>query len=298
MTSRRVESSTTAPVLPAPPGGAELVHVEEGAWRPFARLALAALLALSTLLLLVSLCTMQLTQRGPAERLLRQELLVLTEADALLDLHYQDLRDRADAGEEGPFALPNFPLDLTFTADELRSTTREQFRDLLLDRAAALVYEGGAAVLREHPESREPAVFSTPGAIRVSMDVLSRDSFDLLRVLTFSLAGTSAALALALALVTRGYGRLAAIGASLSAASVPFMLGAVAVRYGLRVGKEEEEEYLAHAFLDIGAEASWIAIRNGIGFAVLSASFLLAGLALAMWSDSRSAAVAGHQQTV
>ncbi len=263
-----------------------------GVWRTVAKLAIGALLTLSTFLLLLSLSAMQLTQRGPAERVLRQALLIVTEADALLDLHYDELRAQAEAGESGPLRLPNYPLDITFTADDVRTMTREQFRDALLDRSAALVYRSGAAALRADPTSPEPAVFSTPGAVRVTLDALNRDTFEILRVTTFSLGVASAILAAALALVTRGYGRLAAIGLATALAAIPFMLAAVAVRYGLRVGTDAEEEYLVRTFLNLGAEASWVAIRNGIAFSVLTAAFLLVGLALAMWSDARGDALA------
>jgi hypothetical protein len=275
-----------------PPVSDQPIPAAPRAWRAIARLIIGALLTLSTFLLLISLSTMQLTQRGPAERVLRQALLIVTEADALLDLHYDELRASADAGESAQLRLTNYPLDVTFTADEVRTMTREQFRDALLDRSAALVYEGGAAALRAEPTSPEPAVFSTPGAVRVGLDALNRDTFEVLRVITFTLGALSAILAVALALVTRGYGRLAAIGLSTALAAIPFMLAAVAVRYGLRVGEDAEEEYLVRAFLKLGAEVSWIAIRNGIAFSVLTAGFLLAGLGLAMWSDARGAALA------
>lgn len=262
-----------------------------GGWRTVAKLAIGALLTLCTLLLLVSLSAMQLTQRGPAERVLRQALLIVTEADALLDLHYDELRAKADAGESEPLRLPNYPLDIRFAAEDVRAMTREQFRDALLDRSAALVYESGAAALRAEPTSPEPSVFSTPGAVRIAFDALNRDTFEILRVTTFTLGVVSAILAAALALVTRGYGRLAAIGLSTALAAIPFMLAAVAVRYGLRVGTDAENEYLVRTFLNLGAEVSWIAIRNGIAFSVLTTGFLLAGLGLAMWSDARGDAL-------
>jgi hypothetical protein len=269
----------------------EPVSVAPRAWRAILKLVIGALLTLSTFLLLLSLSTMQLTQRGPAERVLRQALLIVTEADALLELHYDDLRASADAGAPGPLRLTNYPLDVTFTPDEVRAMTRDQFRDALLDRSATLVYEAGAAALRAEPTSPEPAVFSTPGAVRLGLDALNRDTFEVLRVVTFTLGAVSAILAAALALVTRGYGRLAAIGLSTALAAIPFMLAAVAVRYGLRVGEDAEEEYLVRAFLNLGAEVAWIAIRNGIAFSVLTAGFLVAGLGLAMWSDARDTAL-------
>ncbi len=275
----------------APADRDEPISIAPRAWRTVAKIVLGALTTVSIFLLLISLSAMQLTQRGPAERVLRQALLIVTEADALLDLHYDDLRTRAEAGETGPLRLTNYPLDVSFTADEARSMTRAQFRDALLARSAALVYEAGAAALRAEPTSPEPSVFSTPGAVRLSLDALNRDTFEVLRVVTFTLGFASAILAVALVLVTRGYGRLAAVGLSASLAAVPFMLAAVAVRYGLRVGEDAEDEYLVRAFLNLGAEVCWVAIRNGIAFSVLSVLFLVAGLGLAMWSDARGGAL-------
>lgn len=268
------------------------------AWRAIAKLILGALLTLTTFLLLVSLSTMQLMQRGPAQRVLQQELLIVTEADALIDLHYDELRAEAEAGRGERLRLRHYPLDVTFTSDEVLSMTREQWRDALLARSAAMVYESGAAALRAEPTSPEPSVFSTPGAVRLTFDALNRDSFEILRFVTFSLGVASAILAVALALVTRGYGRLAAIGAATASAAIPFLLAAVAIRYGFRVGKEGEDEYFVRSFLDLGAEVAWIAIRNGIAFTVVTAGLLVVGLGLAIWSDARGATLAPRAPAV
>ncbi|MGB6836110.1 MAG: hypothetical protein WBF66_00215, partial [Dehalococcoidia bacterium] len=88
-----------------------------------------------------------------------------------------------------------------------------------------------------------------------------------------------------LALLARGFGRLASVGAAVSAAAIPFLVGAVAVRFALRLASEEGDEYLVGELLRIGEEIAWIPIRDSIAFTAMGVSFLVAGIVLALWAD-------------
>lgn len=238
--------------------------------------------ALGTLLVVLALAN--ITADGPAKRSLEQGVAILTEVDALLDDHYEALRLEAE-GSAGDLTMPEFPIEVTFSAEEVRTSDRGQFRALLLSRAAGRVHEDGVAVMRE---DREGSVdfFSTEGMVRTGMDFLRPTPHRVLTMLTIALASLSAVLALGLALSTRGYGRVLALGVAVVVATVPFLVAAVAVRFAFRLGADGIDEYLAREFFALGNELAWAPIRTGIIFAVGGGIVLAAGATLARWSDA------------
>lgn len=250
-----------------------------------AKWLLGALLFLDVGVLLVVLSLSNVTSEGPAKRSLGRSLAILTEVDTLLDARYDILRQEASQ-TNGEIALNDVPIPVSFTSEEILNTNREQFRALLLQRWAEQVYDHGVGVLREDRAS-EVGAFSTEGLVRTGMDFLRPTPHTVLGILTIVFAVLAAAFATGLALTTRGYGRLAALGLSVFLAATPFLITAVAVRFVFRLGADGVDEYFVHEFLSLGQEITWAAIRNGVIFCVGSGAVMLAGAALARWSDLR-----------
>jgi hypothetical protein len=280
------------PQPPTSPSPQVVVTLTGSFWRNALKWTLAILLVLTCLALFSSLSLMQLTSRGPAERLLRRSVASLTEIDSYVDRRYDDFHRAAMTQAPEPVVLNDFPVRLEFDRTEARAMSRDDLRAALLDRSAALIYDRGMSVFGQGA-GEESSTFSTPGAVRRSLDFLRDDNFQVLRVLTFSLGIASAILAFGLTLTGRGFGRLAGVGAAISAAAVPFLVGAVALRYTLRTAAPGQNEFLSNELLNVGAEAAWAAIRNGMAFTVLGLVFLVAGVRLAQWADARAAARRG-----
>jgi hypothetical protein len=242
------------------------------------------LLALDVGLLLFALAFASVTAEGPAKRALGQSVAILTEVDTFLDEHYQSLQLEAQQTDDGTIALRDFPLAVTFSPQEIKDTNREQFRTLLLERSAALLHRDGTAAFRQDRNS-EVNSLSPQGAVRAGLDLLRPTPHRVFTGLTIAFAALAAALTGALALSTRGAGRLTALGVSLLFASVPFLILAVALRFVLRVAADGADEYLAHEFLQLAQEQTWAPIRDGIIFSAASAALLAAGPIVARWSD-------------
>lgn len=258
-----------------------------------ARWVLSGLLVLTLGALMASLSFAQVTEEGPAKGALGSTVGILSEVDALLDTRYEALRQDA-SGAEAPDELkvPDFPLELSFTPEEITSNSdsldsdREAFRALLLSRAADQVYEDGPGAF-EAGQDADIGFFSTEGALKTGMNLLRERPHEVSAKLTIALAALSAVLALGVALVCRGYGRVAAIGLSVVLASTPFLVLAVAVRFTLRLGADGTDDYMAREFLELGQEMAWAAVRGGIVFAVCGIALLVLGSAFAFWSDRR-----------
>lgn len=279
----------TAPVPGQEPTSPHFtVTIGRGFWRNSFKWATGILLVLSLLSLLVALGLAQLTAEGPAKRTLRRSVASLTEIDTLLDESYEELQQEAREDEEAALRLKDFPVQVSLSAEEVLELSRSELRELLLDRSAERLYDEGMSAFREEGADlgeEGMGFFSTQGAVWNSLGFLRDNVHEALRVVVASLVGICLVLVLALALLGRGFGRLASVGAALSAAAIPFLVGAVAIRFALRLVSDEGEEYLVRELTRIGEEIAWIPIRDSIAFTVLGMSFLVAGTVLALWAD-------------
>jgi len=248
------------------------------------KLLLGGLLAIAVGLLMSTLAMAHITQEEAAKRSLAEGIAILTEVDALLDAEYEDLRERAGATSD-QVALTEFPIRVLFTPEEVLATNQASFRELLLQRSADRLYDDGASTLREGRAS-EANIFSIEGMLRLGMDILRPTPHRVFLGLTFALAAVAACLAFALALATRGFGRIVAISLAVFLAAAPFLAASVALRFAIRVAADGTDDYLAHEFFTLGQELAWAPIRDGMIFAVASIVALVTGIALARLRDS------------
>ena len=247
-----------------------------------AKWASGGLLVVDIFLLLFALSFAHVTAEGPAKRGLRHSIAILTEIDAYLDEHGEALRQ----GEET--ALEDFPIEVA-EPEEILGAGGEQARASLLTQAAGRVYEEGMSAFQRDQET-DIGSFSLQGAVRNGMDFLRPRPHRVLVALTSVLAVAAAILSVALVASSGGYGRLLALGVSVSLAALPFLILAIAVRYALRLAADGLDDYLAREFLSLGQELTWAAIRNGIIFSVGGAAFVVLGATLARWSDRHAPA--------
>jgi hypothetical protein len=242
------------------------------------------LLVLDTMALLFVLSFANITAEGPARRALAHSVAVLTEVDAYLDDHYETIRDEAAETEGDAVALPDFPIAVSITPQEVTEGDRDSFRALLLERAGATVHDEGVSVMREGRES-EVGFFSTQGAVRTGMDFLRPTPHRVLTYVTIAFAAAAGVLAAGLVFSTGGYGRAAGLGLTVLLGAATFLILAIAVRFALRVASDGVDDYVAREFLELGQELTWAPIRNGIIFAIGGGALFLAGALLGRWDD-------------
>ena len=247
---------------------------------------LGILLACAVGLMLSSLALSNVTEEGPATRSIARSLAILTEVDAFLDAEYAELRERASA-MAGEVTLADFPVAVSFTAEEVLATDQAGFRELLLSRSAQRVYDDGASVLREGRKD-QTGLFSTENVLRRGLELLRPTPHRIFFGLTVALAIIALVLALGLGLVASAYGRLLAIGLSIFLAAAPSLALAFGVRFALRVAADGADDYLSQEFLQLGQELAWAPVRNGIIFSAGAAVLLGAGSILTRWSDARN----------
>jgi hypothetical protein len=248
------------------------------------------LLFVSLLSLFASLTLFQLTSEGTAKRALRRSVATLTEIDPLLDRNYSDLQQRAGVAAPGDtLFVTNYPIAVPMKPDQAKTISKSGLRALLVDRSADDLYQHGTSALRD-PASKAGSVgvFSVAGISDHGLGFLTARNHDTLRVLTFVLAAVSFVLAVLLAQLCRGFGRLSAVGLVTFAAAVPVTLAGVGVWLYCRANDGSGVEYTKRQFAEIGGGLAWLPIRDGLAFLALGGVMLLAGITLGAWSDRRS----------
>jgi hypothetical protein len=239
---------------------------------------LAAALFVALLALLVGVQLFQITSEGPAKDALRQSTVALTEIDLLLALHYDALRETAEISDPGEaLSLRDYPIDITFTREDVISRSQDDLRALILARSADALYADGTGVLRDDAGTLDAGRFTAAGSVDSALTLLRDRAHDIFAILTFLLAVVCAALVIALALAWRGIGWLTVAGAALLAASL-LLLGAAGVVWLYMNAASDGNEFLRRELLDVGATLALIPLRNGVAFAALGALMMGAGI--------------------
>jgi hypothetical protein len=268
-----------------------LVEVGPSFWRNIAKWSVAFLFFCALAALLVSLMLFQVTAEGASKRTLRRAVAALSEIDVLIERNYDDLQQRsASAGPNETVELRDFPLTIPLSRQEVAGASRDDLRDLLLNRSAEIMYGRGTDPLRAQPgSSQDVGAFSEAGITDNGLGFLRSRYHDILGVLTFALAALCVFLGVTLAALCRGFGRLASVGGVVLAAAIPLVLAGIGARFYMRIVSDSDTEYIQREFLEIGQGLAWIPIRNGLAFTVLGAVFLVVGVLCAMWADRREA---------
>lgn len=258
-------------------------------WRSIGKWSVGFGLFVALLALLASLQLFQLTAEGAAHRTLRRSVAALTEIDPLIDRGYDDLQVQAQNAEPGETVeLRDFPLSVPLQANAVRGLTKQQLRDLLLDRSGDIMYGSGTAPLRSSAANGgSVGRFSVAGLTQHGLGFLRSRNHDILAVTTSALAALCIALAVTLAALCRGFGRLASVGAVIVMASIPVVLGGIGARFYMRIASDGDTEFIQREFLEIGQGIAWIPIRDGAAFTIFGLLFLMAGVVCAVWADRR-----------
>jgi hypothetical protein len=234
-------------------------------------------------LLLTLLALSNMTAEGPAERALGQSVAILTDIDTYLDEHYGALHEDAQEAGAASLELPDFPITITVAGIEVTERSREEFRALVLARAAVRLRDEGTSAFRDASSDAEVDPTSPEGAVDAGLDLLRATPHNVFASLTFATAAIAVLLTAALALSTSGTTRHYWIGLTVFSAAALFLIVAVALRFMLRVAADGTDDEMTREFLKLAQEMDWASIRNGIIMSAGTALALVASVALDRW---------------
>ncbi|MCJ7509788.1 MAG: hypothetical protein MUP14_02740 [Dehalococcoidia bacterium] len=225
---------------------------------------LVTLFALSLIAFFLVINAMQLTSPGTAQRILSRAVADLTEIDAALPTIQADLAEEAQASQQATVTVPHFPIAVELPRAEATTISTAELRSRLLSEAAAAIYKDGMSVwAADDPEAKQNIDLLSPeGAVQRGLGLLSDDNHHALRIAAIVLGLISFILGGLVFVSTKGMSRVVALGAGLLGAAVPSLTAAVAARFVFFTASEDQHDYLIARLLDLGNDASWLALRN------------------------------------
>jgi len=259
-------------------------HGGGGRWVAGFVLALVLAAAFSALMLYL------ITSEGAAREAHRRIVDALAEGDALfVPERHDDFLLRAEASEPGEaLRYPDWPVQVTVTREEALASTPESLRTLLLDRSATALYAEGTGVLRDPEATGEPGRFSAAGIVDSFMDVLREDMHGAAFIAMIVLFLLAAVVGGVVGMLTRGYGRVIAIGIAALAGALPVLAVSAMLHAYMRVSGDTDTEYLRLRLLDVGEELSAVTVTAAAAITVASGAVVVLGMVCARWADSRT----------
>ncbi|MPZ99805.1 MAG: hypothetical protein GEU80_10815 [Dehalococcoidia bacterium] len=233
-----------------------------------------------------ALAVSQTTSPQAALPALERGVAVLSDVEALLTLHQEEMQAEAESvsAPGARVTLPGFPVaGVDFSPEEVTDLDADALRALALERGAARVYEDGtAAFVIEDVAPQEPGIFSTAGGARRVMQFLSQQNHDRASMLVWP-AGLAAVLLGALTVVlSRGFRRPLVLGAGLVVAAVPVFVVAGLLRLGVFAigsdGSAVAEEFAGIAQTLAWAPAEQALIVAATGLALMFPAWVLRSL--------------------
>jgi len=242
------------------------------------------LFALSLIAFFLVINAVQLTSPGTAQRILSRAVADLTEIDAMLPTIQADLAEEAQASQDATVTVPHFPMAVELTREEATTISTAELRSRLLSEAAEAIYKDGMSVWAEaDPEAKQNIDLLSPeGGVQRGLGLLNDDNHGALRIAAIILGLMSAALGGLVFVSTQGMGRLVALGAGLLGAAVPSLTAAVAVRFVFFTASEDQSDYLIARLLELGNDASWLALRNYTILTLLGLWLVVLGFGLVL----------------
>jgi len=254
------------------------------------------LFALSLIAFFLVINAVQLTSPGTAQRILSRAVADLTEIDAMLPTIQADLAETAQASQKDAVTVPHFPMAVEVSREEATTISTAELRSLLLSEAAAAIYKDGMSVWAEaDPEAKQNIDLLSPeGGVQRGLGLLSDDNHHALRIAAIVLGLISFILGGLVFVSTKGMGRVVALGAGLLGAAVPSLTAAVAVRFAFFTASEDQSDYLIARLLDLGNDASWLALRNYTILTLVGLWLVVLGFGLVLLEIRQRAIAAGR----
>ena len=210
---------------PAPEGHSnrDRIYGSATAGRDGRRALAGVLLAVSVFFLVGAISVRQVTEPRYAHDLLESGIAVTTDIDPVISENHEALRQLVQASPGSTFTIPDYPLDIVLSRDEITKTSDAQLRDLVLGRSASLVYAEGFAAF-DRTGNQQVSRFSSQGGLEFAVSQVSEDTHSLATLLSIVLIVTTAASSCFLLLVGHGWGRLRALGFAVLGGAIPGLI--------------------------------------------------------------------------
>jgi len=238
------------------------------------------LFAVCMFTLIISLSCRQATEPSAAKNVLQAGLVDLTDIDQLIADEGAALRQFAEDSQEEIITLPDYPLEVQVTRDEVLDSSDEQLRAIVLRRSADLVYDEGIGAFDRTGE-QSVRKLSVQGLLETGVNQLNAKNHSRATwFVLFSLAGC-AVFGVLLSATGQGWGRMRALGMASAAAAIPCVISFFLLR--MLVDAVGGDDPFIAAYGDIAHAVVGVPVRNafvvlGVGVGVVAGSVILGRL--------------------
>lgn len=154
----------------------------------------------------------------------------ITDVDTYVAATLPELKETAATSGQPAIDLPGYPLPVVVTADEVRGSSPEQFRDLVLERSAALVYAEGLPAF-DRTGNQSISFLSSEWFLDRALNLVRGDWHDRARwIAIVSAIGAGLAAALLFARRPAAAG-LQSVGLAVAAGAIPGLVFSAAGAY-------------------------------------------------------------------
>ncbi len=193
------------------------------------RTLLGVLLGLAVFLLVGFYSLKQQASESSAQIVLESAVASTTDLETAVREALPAMREEAASGETNLIELPGFPVSVFLTRAEVLSLDEAEVHELLLSRAAAIVYlEGWSAF--DQTGSGDLSLLSAEGLSYRILDRLDPSTERRARNASVFLAFVAAGLVVTVFALGDGYGRFRALGLPILFAAAPGVAGALFVK--------------------------------------------------------------------
>lgn len=207
----------------------------------------------------------QSTSQEVALPSIERAVVVLTEVDALLELHIEESKNQATTGPS--ITIPGFPLQVSVPSAAVITNNSELdhslLRQELVRRSALLLQAKGFEAFRD-PNGKliPPSHFSSTGLMSQIIDNLTTDDHNRWGSLTPPLGYISLSLATILLLLGIGFGRLIRLGVAVAIAGALVLIPALLIR--ISIGFLGDDNVIGEEVRTIMRTLASTPIRNGL----------------------------------
>jgi hypothetical protein len=241
-------------------------------------------------LLLGAYTTAQLSSQSTARRLLERALPEVTDFDHTYAAHYTDLRAAAGSpANAGGVALPGYAVDTRVPAADVLTLSQEKLRQELLQGAADIVYQHGAAAITSGNGAKLKLASATPlsaqwtfaNTLRLLSPSTHKNAVQLEKIALV----VSVMVAIVLFALSQGYNRTVMFGVALLVAALPLLaLGALAwLAFALLYGASADP--LVAGTSDLTKGLAWFVVLSYVVYAATALALIAAGLLMERLSD-------------
>ena len=247
------------------------------------------ILTIALILFLVVLVAAQVTSGGAGQRALRRAVAATTDIDAALPGIEEALHKAAAEGSADHVTVPDYPIPVELPRSQAATVAGAGLRDALLMESGRRLYDDGWSTWDDlDAEGRQDVrTISTAGLLKRGLGLIDGANHRIFLGLTVALGLLVLGLAASRAVSLTAYSRLVALGSALTAAALPLLAGAVAVRFGFRTAAVDADPF-AKGLLDLGVSIMAVAIRTYVILSLLGLAVALVGAGF-LWWEARTA---------